>query len=497
MGQAKLKAKRQRDAEVLSQPLTRARFDLYALGTRSSYTNLHTEELTFWSDPEEQILALVVRDTVDQDYGYILLARDKIGRFRCVALEVSFSNEQVATQRARAGLAKLLLQGDIVALGHQGDETNYATDVLSVPPAVDRETLHPFFRQLSESSGRHPARSVLREIGPWLAPSDPHFVSEFQFKQFDQRLWEMYLWAAFRELRFDVTQPEAPDFLCQGPGFAFTAEATTVGPSASGVLADHPDPRTPDEMEDFLNHYMPMKFGSSLTSKLAKTDKQGRNYWERGDASNRPFVLAVADFHIPGGRDEIGSMTYSHSALWPYLYGHRVEWVMRDGQLVVHAVRGEDHTYRGKVVETGFFDLPGAENISAVLFSNAGTLGKFDRMGIVAGFAPEDHMYLRSGFRFDPDPAAVRPVAFTEEVGGANYTENWADELQLFHNPNATHPLPVEIFRGVTQHFFNGSKQVSIIPEGVVLSSFTMIINQSDQKKNIELNTTPSAPISK
>jgi hypothetical protein len=27
--------------------------------------------------------------------------------------------------------------------------------------------------------------AVFKEIGPWLAPSDPHFVQEFQFTQFD------------------------------------------------------------------------------------------------------------------------------------------------------------------------------------------------------------------------------------------------------------------------------------------------------------------------
>jgi hypothetical protein len=59
-------------------------------------------------------------------------------------------------------------------------------------------------------------------------------------------------------------------------------------------------------------------------------------------------------------------MTDTQSALWPYLYGHRVEWEMMDGQLVVQAVKGTQHTYKGKTVETGFFDLPGAENISAI-----------------------------------------------------------------------------------------------------------------------------------
>ena len=295
----------------------------------------------------------------------------------------------------------------------------------------------------------------------------------------------MYLWATFRELGFDVTQPEAPDFLCRAPGIAFTVEATTVSPSTSGVLADHPNPQTPEEMQEFLAHYMPMKFGSSLTSKLNKKDKDGHSYWERGEAAKRPFLLAVADFHIPGSPDEPGSMTYTHSALWPYLYGKRVTWDFIDGELVTRAVKGSDHVFNGKTVETGFFDLPGAENISAVVFSNAGTLAKFDCMGMAAGFAPDidKYRYYRMGTRFNPDPNAVHPIPFFEEIGGTDYVEYWSDELQIFHNPNAMKPLKEDVFGGITQHYFKHGEQYSVTPEGVVLASRTMIMHVVGDKE--------------
>lgn len=38
----------------------------------------------------------------------------------------------------------------------------------------------------------------------------------------------------------------------------FTVEATTVSPSTKGVLADHPDPQTPEEMTAFLAEYPAM-----------------------------------------------------------------------------------------------------------------------------------------------------------------------------------------------------------------------------------------------
>jgi hypothetical protein len=163
---------------------------------------------------------------------------------------------------------------------------------------------------------------VFKELGPWLAPSDPHFVNEFQTKQFDQRLWELYLWAVFRELGYDVTQPEAPDFHIVSPRGEFTVEATTCAPSEGGVLADHPDPKTPAEMKAFLRDYMPMKFGNSLTSKLNKKNASGESYWERG-----PGPVSTIEREYPGSaaralsidaqrarRNEAGHCSFSPTA---------------------------------------------------------------------------------------------------------------------------------------------------------------------------------------
>jgi hypothetical protein len=478
MGQAKQKRKLLQERLTLSRPMSQARFNIYAIGTRLSGTRYLSEEISYWSDQEERVLGLVFRDTTDDDYGWILLARDRLGRFRSVDLAVSLRSPEYATIGLRQRIAIAVEDGDFAALGHQDDETNYATNLLEVPPGTDSEKLHPHFRVLFEEPSRAPARAVFKEIGPWLTPSDPHFVSEFQFNQFDQRLWEVYLWSALREMGFDITQPEAPDFLCRAPGLEFTVEATTVTASTSGALADHPDPKTPDEMRAFLADYMPMKFGSSLTSKLNKKNAAGESYWERGTTAGAPFILAIADFHKSGGPNdrEGGSMPYTQSAIWPYLYGNRMDWDLLDGTLVIRAIPVEKFTYNGKVVPAGFFDLPGAENVSAVLFSNAGTLAKFDRMGIAAGFDAPGYRYFRSGLRLDPDPNAVHGRPFVEEVAPDSYSEGWADELQLFHNPRAKHPLRRSDFMGITQHFVEDGQHVAYSSGEPVLSSRTIIL---------------------
>jgi hypothetical protein len=475
MGEAKRKANERAKREGTIKSISATRFDIFAMGTRLSFSRLISEELGYWSDTDEKLLGMVFRDRVDDDYGWILLSRDRVGRFRCVDIKTSLRDQAYATAGIRERIAEALADPNLPQLGFQDDEPNEPFDLLYVPPTMDHTKLHPYFKILIADAGRAPARAVLKEIGPWLAPSDPHFVSEFQCKQFDQRLWELYLWATFRELGFDIKQPEAPDFLCRAPGIEFTVEATTVGPSKDGPLATHPDPKTPDEMREFLADYMPMKFGSSLTSKLNKKNKDGESYWERGETANKPFILAIADFHISGTKEEVGSMTYTHSALWPYLYGHRVDWEKIEGKLIVKAVKNPDHHYRGKVVPTGFFDLPGAENVSAVLFSNAGTLAKFDRMGVVAGFAPPNYRYFRVGISYDSDPNAVVPKVFSREVNDTDYKEFWSDELQIFHNPNAKHPFGPDDFGGITQHFFRNGDPYSIVPEDGIIASRTTI----------------------
>ena len=475
MGEAKAKQKARRQREKLSKPISRSRFNLLAIGTRMSPAPYLYEEVAFWADFDEKVIGVIARDRQDDDYYWSLLARDRNGRFRSADFDASLRSEGYATVALRERIAKAVTEDDLALLGTQGDETNHATDLLAVPADTKPEDLHPNFELLLNTPGRAPARAVFRELGPWLAPSDPHFVKEFQTKQFDQRLWELYLWAVFRELGYDVTQPDAPDFHIVSPRGEFTVEATTCAPSGAGVLADHPDPKTPEEMRAFLTDYMPMKFGGALTGKLNKKSAGGDSYWERGPGAGKPFVLAVADFHKPGGTGEIGSMTYTQEALWLYLYGRRIEWEFVDAQLSVRTVKLDDHSYKTKTIETGFFDLPDAENISAVVFSNAGTLAKFDRMGVDAGFAPDDHRYHRIGFRLDPDPNAVIGTVFSEEVVADN-EEGWSDELQIFHNPNAKFPLPLEAFAGTTQHRLEDGIHISYSSGTPVLSSYTMIM---------------------
>jgi hypothetical protein len=69
----------------MTKRLGRERFDLFAIGTRLSPTELVAEELSYWSNLDENVIGVVFRDRVDNDYGWALMVRDRLGRFRGVS----------------------------------------------------------------------------------------------------------------------------------------------------------------------------------------------------------------------------------------------------------------------------------------------------------------------------------------------------------------------------------------------------------------------------
>lgn len=479
MGEAKRKKELLKEAAKHSKPISRARFNLYSIGTRLARSAGLCEEMAWWALNDESLIGMVGRDTVDDDYLWMILARDRNGRFRCASLDCSISTREKAEADLKVALFEAAKRGDIEEFGAQGDETNHPIDLFELPLDHDPEKLHPYFRLLLEDDSKAPAKAVLKELGPWLTPSDPHLVGEFQGNGFDQRLWEFYLWATFKEFFLDVEQLEAPDFLCTAPGIGFTVEATTVGPSNTGALADHPNPQNEEEREKFLADYMPMKFGSALTGKLNKKNRQGEHYWEREKAKGLPFTIAIADFHKAAGPKEPASMVYTQSALWQYLYGKRVRITEEGGIVAVKEVDVEKHVYNGKEIPSGFFDLENAENVSAVIFSNAGTIAKFDRMGTQAGFAKEGYTYYRHGLMINPDPDATMGIPFVSHVNADDYEEWWTQEVIVFHNPNAKIPLPPEFLLGASHYLFKEDDLLSIVPNDAVLNSITMIMKSA------------------
>jgi hypothetical protein len=234
----------------------------------------------------------------------------------------------------------------------------------------------------------------------------------------------------------------------------------------------------PDDHAEVLRrqeHEIPIRFGSPLFSKLQK------RYWELAHVKGLPLVFAIADFH------DDQSMMWTSTALINYLYGVRHEFHFDEhGQLVITPIKIETHRVdraQGasilvapadhKEIPSGFFFQPEAEHVSAVLFSASGTISKFNRLGRQAGFKAPGVVMVRTGTYHDHNPNAHLPRPFRYVVD-EKAQETWAEGLSMFHNPNALHAVPEELFPTIAHHRFRDGQILSVLPKLHAYASLTI-----------------------
>ncbi|HXI41953.1 MAG TPA: hypothetical protein VNH18_30655 [Bryobacteraceae bacterium] len=430
------------------------RFNTLAGYSRSSTKALVARDLAWYEDANEKVLGLVALDLPDQDYVIYVLGRDAKGKFRCVWWQVS-----IATQEEAAALLDRKLAEFAQAPPeefHQGDEVGRPVDFFA--PQVAEERQHPVFRTLISQRGYSPARAIIGEMMHYFEDADGNFIQQFQSDGFDARLWELYLYALVNELGYGLDREHAaPDFHCQGLLGDFFIEATAVHPSDRVPLVDAANRGA------YFEHYVPMKYGSALFSKLRK------KYWEQPHVAGHPLVLAVQDFHASQ------AMIWSNSALVEYLYAIRqIERVNEEGQSEIVSEPVTEYRWGDKPpVPAGFFLQPDSENISAVIANPGGTISKFNRIGFLAGFGDRDIKMLRGGFCYK---GSRIPERFVAEVHEPGYEETWCEGLNVYYNPNARIPLPPDSLPCAAHHTSRNGRILSDQPPFHPVGSTTHVI---------------------
>ena len=345
-------------------------------------------------------------------------------------------------------------------------------------PIVEPEKLHPRFELLRTSPGYEPARWMLDRVYQPFDDPEGNFLEQFQTRGFDARIFELYLFSYFHYSGFTVerTMPN-PDFIVSQAGVRVAVEAITVNPSTTGALARDGKKisrLTQEELRDYQNEELPMRFGSPLFSKLQK------KYWELEHCRDLPFVLAIEAFH-----DE-ESLALSEAALIRYLFGieQTGSWA-QGGRLQVHVSTVEEHAVKRKTIPSNFFGQPGAEHVSAVLFTNSGTITKFARMGYQYGIGCETVHMSRGGFCFNPQPDAMDSTFFSYNLDEPPFVEPWGQGLLLMHNPNCLHPVPREAFAELVEGYTQDGLFKSDHPSWHPFSSKTLICHLGGVKKKL------------
>lgn len=438
--------------------ISRARFDAFVGFCRSPLVRALAREFAWFETSDSELFAALVHDSDDQFSG-ILFARDLSGRFRWVDQTTYFDaapHAQIALQQLLARVLPELAQVRI-----QGDESGKPVDFFAT---VARESrLHPRFRMLADDGNHAAAKQLIEVIMRWHENADGNFVEQFQSDGFDARIWELYLWATLVSLDMSVEFPQpGPDFLARGLGGAIGIEATTINPSMqNGQPVAPPRPETLAEQLDYFRNYLPIRYASALTTKLKK------RYWQHPDLQDVPFAIAVQDFHAES------AMTYSGRALPSYLYG--LDLLPTDDDSSGNPSQIDFHRWEGKKVESGFFTLPESQHVSAVIISRTGTISKFNRMGLKVGFPMPDVHLFHVSERFDATGQEAGFVPFKEQVG-EGYIEDWADGMDVFHNPNALLPLDLRTVPGAAHHWLVDGALESMLPEGYLIESGTIIV---------------------
>jgi hypothetical protein len=360
----------QRPMVAVSQP----RFNALAGYTRKPEAMFTSRELEWYSDVAERVLGLLIEDRVDRDFGGIVLGRDARRRFRAVDVTTFSESKDAAREKLRDSLESWSRKPD--AEFHQGDEKGTPMDVFT--PVVPSDRFHPAFLRVATGEGFSPAREIIEAMMPYYEDVDGNFVEQFKTTGFDARFWELYLFAFLHEQGFAFNRHfSAPDFFCERFLDKVFVEAVTVNPTVDhvGLIVEPAVPEGKEAFAQYYQEYMPMKWGSALTSKLKK------EYWNLTHVRNRPIVLAIQDFHVPR------AMTFLANSIASYLYGISFAALYDErGNLAVKSVPRGPHSWRGKTIETGFFSLSGSENISAVLTNPTATISKVNRMAYLAGF---------------------------------------------------------------------------------------------------------------
>lgn len=446
------------------QDIKQVRFEALAAYCRQPGALIAAEEVRWLEAYDEEVLIVVIRDVADGDYSAMLLARDLKERYRWVEMTNFFETMDEALAAAPA-LAERI-HSDFGKQRAQGDEKGKPVDFFT--PIVATEKLNRDFATINSLEGYSPAVELMKPMMRWYEDADGNFIEQFQTTGFDTRLWELYLFAALVESGYIFDKTFAmPDFCARNAFGELCVEATTVNPSRTraGELVPPPPLDTEEQVQAFQWQYMPIRYAGPLTGKLDK------KYWEKENVKGRPLVIAIQDFHAPN------SMVMSRTALPIYLYGVIWDW-HKDaaGKLVITPRKVEAHIWGQKTVPSGFFALPGAENISAVISNASATISKFNRMGVLAGFGSKRVHLVREGTAANLDPNSELPMIFIHDVNSPDYSETWMEGMDVYHNPNAAHPLHPAMLPGAAHHWLREDGQLeSRVPEWQPFGSVTRI----------------------
>lgn len=450
------------------QPLSKKLFDIYALFTREPFVRFFSKELEFYSNGNGELIGFISIDLTDKDYYACILSRDQSMQFRAEKITGNITT----IEEAREWIEKAFNDDSITSHDNKFDYFDVFQDL------DNSNKIHPHFELLKNAEYMLSAKEVIKEVCYHYKDIDGNFIDQLQsLNGFDSRIFELYLYCFFREQFFSFNREhEAPDFIIEKFNQSIAVEAVTISrkPENKSNIENY-IPKDKNEIDVKLENEIPLMFGSALF------DKAKKKYWEKEHVKEKPFIIAIADFH------DTMSMTWTYNSLLEYLYGYTYKHEFSEcGELIVKPIKIEDfQKANGTKIPAGFFNNPENNYISAVLFSSNATLSKFNRMGKQAGLGSNKNMLLRNVVLYNHEKNADKPIVKSYIVDEFS-DETWSEGVIIYHNPNTIHPVDPELFdERIAHSFFDVEEKliISIMPEIFPYSSLTQNLIPKENNK--------------
>ncbi len=457
-----------RSVESISQ----WQLDIHALSLPRGHAFGDRPPVGAWRSSDGLACGVVRQDVTDGTFGFLVMRRRVDRVWTVIERRHGFTSRA----EARHHMARRLRDGEPPERLPPGTAARPALH------DVKGRTPSEVFSLLGSAS-HAPAAWTLNELYLAMPRPDRNWAGDCQTGNFHTRLWEAQLLASLREQGLLVTQPhDSPDFRIENRrGDVAWVEAVTANPPVpyDHIHAGRAD--MPTERREVFFGAAALRFAKTLGNKLAK------RYERLPHVEGHALMIAVADFQAPG------SMVWSREGLIGYLYGEGAHAVDTDGRRranVIQATRllGEAG------FSAGLFADDRQGELSAVIFSNACSVAKLNRVAVSGQGAPKGFRYTRMGAFFDRTPGALKGVPFCLDVTSDEYRalwphgyEPWCAELEVFHNPFARHPVPFELLPEACHWFEEGGERVCrTVYETSILYSQTLVQDENAPRLRLD-----------
>ena len=318
------------------------------------------------------------------------------------------------------------------------------TDFFS--PVVPEDRYHPNFRMMIEQ-GDPFTRETFNRWAEGFVDRDGKIVVEFQ-TTFNSAFWEVYLHRLFIELGFTIDYSyNNPDFVLSKNDMSLCVEAVTSNHAQNMTPEWDLDAKLVSEKQDLtkLNFSAMLRH---LNSIHAKHKKYLDLYSSLDHVKGKPYIIAL------GAYDQPHFWLEFDRAIRAVLYDYYVDeqndvdapTIETQGTTPAKKI-GYIKNKNGSNVGLGIFCDNRMKEVSAIIFNCVATHSKLRALS-----DSNDNLTIFIGVRLDKDKILQR-----FSVVKKDYDEAIQDGLQVFHNPYALYPLPIELFRkpGIIQHYYS------------------------------------------